>query len=103
MAYEITELVRVQINGVYRVLRPGQVIDDDSARAAGLLRDRPVAAVPPPPRHAKRPGPRDLDALTVAQLRQLAADRGVNVPSRARKSDLLDMLARPEPHKRRRM
>jgi hypothetical protein len=35
---------------------------------------------------------RDLDALTVAELDELLASRGIEVPKRARKSDKIDAL-----------
>ena len=34
----------------------------------------------------------DLEALTVPRLRELAAERGITVPSRARKADIIEAL-----------
>jgi hypothetical protein len=44
------------------------------------------------------PGREDYEALTVAQLSEIAAKSGVSVPLRAKKSDIIDLLMAGETH-----
>lgn len=79
-------------------LRPGATIaTDDTRRAAELVRRNLVHPdpVPEPPARAKPPSG-DLAKLTVPQLQELAADRGVELSSGMRKADIIAALEAAE-------
>jgi hypothetical protein len=44
------------------------------------------------------PGREDYEALTVAQLSELAANIGVAIPPKAKKSEIIDLLLKDETH-----
>lgn len=62
--------------------------------------EEPVRNIPPAEPQPTMPAdvaatPEDLDGKTVPELRQLAADRGIDVPAGARKPDLMAALGAP--------
>ena len=69
----------------------GVVVDASESAARRLLAAGWTPAAPDGDRPvAKRPV--DLAALTVAQLRELCAERGIEAPRRATKAKLIELL-----------
>lgn len=85
-------------------IKPGETIHVDEHRAEGLLRARVIAPGPiddgVPEENIAASGdteaafldPADLQDMNVADLRKLASDMGIDVPSRATKAKLIELI-----------
>jgi len=52
-----------------------------------------IGAVRAPEPHVELAPPEDLSALTVARLRELCDERGIEAPRRATKAQLIELLS----------
>ena len=81
--------------------RPGDTFEANEERAAQLAAalpgfiayDVPEPEPEPNPKPAAEPEPSvDLSKLTVAKLKALCGERGIEVPAKAKKADLIALL-----------
>ena len=72
----------------YRDTRTGATYEPSSAFVAEMMAKNPALV----PLDAADQEPVNLSALTVAQLRELCDERGIEAPKRATKAQLLELL-----------
>lgn len=73
----------------FRDTRTGATYEPSSRFVAEMMAKDPALV----PLGAAEPEPtQDLSALTVAQLRELCGERGIEAPKRATKAQLLELL-----------
>jgi hypothetical protein len=72
----------------YRDTRTGATYEPSSAFVAEMMAKNPALV----PLDAAEPEPVNLSALTVATLRALCGERGIEAPKRATKAQLLELL-----------
>lgn len=73
----------------YRDTRTGATYEPSSAFVAEMMAKNPALV----PLDAAEPEPtKDLSVFTVAQLREMCAERGIETPKRATKAQLIGLL-----------
>lgn len=72
----------------YRDTRTGATYEPSSAFVAEMMAKNPALV----PLDAAEPEPVNLSALTVAALRALCGERGIEAPKRATKAQLIALL-----------
>ncbi len=89
--------------GADGIVRPGELVPEQFTNSLGeeeatdfdRLEELGVVGSRPPAQPEPEPGDEavGLEALTLRELRARAAERGVDVPAKARKAELLELLA----------
>ena len=86
---QLTKIAIVDVNGV-----TAEAPKPQAPKAEQAPKDEPKAAEPKaekPAAQAEAPA-EDLSKMTVAQLKDLAAEKGIKVPSGARKAEIVELI-----------